>query len=268
MGWIRSNCGSRMPCAPVAPHIFGQFRELGLVECLEKAKASPHYQAPLGENQGRAVAMGFWRNGGGTSSASVVHEQERVGIRVDRVRGSFRYANIACHEIAAETLGISVNEVRAEIPDYQQRRPHGRCGREPDDQCLGAGGEPRRPRGHPAVQGAGRPLDGTSRREQVEWRDGKAINTTREEELTNQGDLPGRAGYRRARLRAARRCVRRAVWGRVSRCTFGDVEVDPDTGKTTVLRYTAIQDAGCAIHPSYVEGQFQGGGSAGYRLGR
>jgi CO/xanthine dehydrogenase Mo-binding subunit len=41
------------------------------------------------------------------------------------------------------------------------------------------------------------------------------------------------------------------------------VEVDPETGKTTVLRYTAIQDAGKAIHPSYVEGQMQGGAAQG-----
>jgi CO/xanthine dehydrogenase Mo-binding subunit len=40
---------------------------------------------------------------------------------------------------------------------------------------------------------------------------------------------------------------------------IADVEVDPETGRVTVLRYTAIQDAGRAIHPSYVEGQFQGG---------
>ena len=42
-----------------------------------------------------------------------------------------------------------------------------------------------------------------------------------------------------------------------------DVEVDPDTGKTQVLRYTAAQDAGTAIHPSYVEGQMQGGAVQG-----
>src|SRR5439155_5495025 len=35
--------------------------------------------------------------------------------------------------------------------------------------------------------------------------------------------------------------------------------VDPETGKTTILRYTAIQDADKAVHPSYVEGQMQGG---------
>ena len=42
-----------------------------------------------------------------------------------------------------------------------------------------------------------------------------------------------------------------------------DAEVDPDTGKTKILRYTVIQDAGKAIHPSYVEGQYQGGAAQG-----
>ena len=42
-----------------------------------------------------------------------------------------------------------------------------------------------------------------------------------------------------------------------------DVEVDPETGKVTILRFTAFQDAGTAIHPSYVEGQIQGGSVQG-----
>jgi CO/xanthine dehydrogenase Mo-binding subunit len=42
-----------------------------------------------------------------------------------------------------------------------------------------------------------------------------------------------------------------------------DVEVDPETGSTRVIRYTVVQDAGKAIHPSYVEGQFQGGAAQG-----
>ena len=44
---------------------------------------------------------------------------------------------------------------------------------------------------------------------------------------------------------------------------IADVEVDPETGKVTVLRYTSIQDAGKAVHPSYVEGQMQGGAVQG-----
>jgi len=38
-----------------------------------------------------------------------------------------------------------------------------------------------------------------------------------------------------------------------------DVEVDPETGKVAILRCTAFIDAGQAVHPSFVEGQMQGG---------
>jgi xanthine dehydrogenase molybdenum-binding subunit len=44
---------------------------------------------------------------------------------------------------------------------------------------------------------------------------------------------------------------------------LADVEVDPETGKTQVLRYTTFQDVGKAIHPAYVEGQMQGGAAQG-----
>ena len=42
-----------------------------------------------------------------------------------------------------------------------------------------------------------------------------------------------------------------------------DVEVDPEAGKVTILRCTIAQDAGKAVHPSYVEGQMQGGMAQG-----
>ena len=42
-----------------------------------------------------------------------------------------------------------------------------------------------------------------------------------------------------------------------------DAEVDKETGKVDIRKYTAIQDAGKAIHPSYVEGQLQGGAVQG-----
>jgi CO/xanthine dehydrogenase Mo-binding subunit len=42
-----------------------------------------------------------------------------------------------------------------------------------------------------------------------------------------------------------------------------EVEVDPDTGEVTVLRFVIAQDAGFAINPLSVEGQMQGGVSQG-----
>src|SRR5437773_10647232 len=42
-----------------------------------------------------------------------------------------------------------------------------------------------------------------------------------------------------------------------------DLEVGKETGRSTVVRYTAVQDAGKAVHPSFVEGQMQGGVAQG-----
>jgi CO/xanthine dehydrogenase Mo-binding subunit len=42
-----------------------------------------------------------------------------------------------------------------------------------------------------------------------------------------------------------------------------DVEVDPETGKVDILRYTTFQDAGMAVNPIQVEGQMQGGATQG-----
>ena len=44
------------------------------------------------------------------------------------------------------------------------------------------------------------------------------------------------------------------------------VEVDRETGKVDIVRYTAIQDVGKAIYPPYVEGQIQGGVAQGYAM--
>jgi CO/xanthine dehydrogenase Mo-binding subunit len=42
-----------------------------------------------------------------------------------------------------------------------------------------------------------------------------------------------------------------------------DVEVDPETGAVKILRFIVAQDVGRAIHPSYVEGQMEGGAVQG-----
>src|SRR5262249_60188228 len=47
------------------------FARIGYEETLAAALRHPHYQAPLGPNQGRGVASGFWFNAGGESSAQV-----------------------------------------------------------------------------------------------------------------------------------------------------------------------------------------------------
>jgi CO/xanthine dehydrogenase Mo-binding subunit len=70
--------------------------------------------------------------------------------------------------------------------------------------------------------------------------------------------LPGTGGTIEVGVNVARTSVGPAFAGHIA-----DVEVDKETGKVTVLRYTAFQDVGTAIHPSYVEGQIQGGAAQG-----
>ena len=44
---------------------------------------------------------------------------------------------------------------------------------------------------------------------------------------------------------------------------FAEVEVDPETGQVTLLRYVAAHDVGKAINPMAVEGQIRGGVTQG-----
>ena len=42
-------------------------------------------------------------------------------------------------------------------------------------------------------------------------------------------------------------------------CHVAEVEIDPDTGLTRVVKYTAVNDFGTVVNPMLVEGQIQGG---------
>jgi CO/xanthine dehydrogenase Mo-binding subunit len=48
---------------------------------------------------------------------------------------------------------------------------------------------------------------------------------------------------------------------------IAEVQVDPDTGKVTILRYVSIQDVGKALNPTLIEGQIQGGSAQGIGMG-
>ena len=97
--------------------------------------------------------------------------------------------------------------------------------------------------------------------DQVEWTDGVAINTAGEDKLT-AAEICAAASRTGGQITGRGNINARGA-GPSFAVHLADIEVDPETGKSTVVRYTAIQDAGKAIHPSYVEGQFQGGAAQG-----
>src|SRR3954447_22736184 len=117
--------GTKAAHGPVYPRI-------GYIETLEAAKASPHYQAPLGEPQGklqgklqeklqgklrgRGVASGFWFNAGGESSAQVnITEDGNVVVTTGHPDIGGSRAGIA--NICAELLGIDYRRVSVLIGD-------------------------------------------------------------------------------------------------------------------------------------------------------
>ena len=239
------------------------FPRIGYEETLEAALNHPHYKAPLGPNQGRGVASGFWWNAGGESSAQVnVNEDGTVVVMTGHpdIGGS----RASMMNIAAELLGIDYRRVQAVIGDT-------------DSIPFAAltGGSRVTFAAALVVTKATEQVIQTLREraakiwkidvEAVIWENGEARPAS-----TNAGDFPPLS---LENLAAKASATGGPIGGRSSLNTEGagpgfgthicDVEVDKETGKVQVIRYTAIQDVGRAIHPSYVEGQLQGGAVQG-----
>jgi CO/xanthine dehydrogenase Mo-binding subunit len=99
--------------------------------------------------------------------------------------------------------------------------------------------------------------------EEVEWVDGHARFTgTGDAKSLSLAELAATAGKTGGPI-IGNAAINATGAGPSLATHLVDVEVDPETGAVTILRYTAIQDAGKAVHPSYVEGQMQGGAVQG-----
>ena len=89
---------------------------VGFEQVLAAVRAHPHYAAPLGPNQGRGLACGFWFNVGGETSCGVnVLEDGTVMVMSGTPDVGGSRASLAI--MAAEELGVDYESVRAVIPD-------------------------------------------------------------------------------------------------------------------------------------------------------
>ena len=248
--------GTRRPDGTVFPRI-------GCVEVLEAMKNHPHYSAPLGENQGRGVAVGYWFNVGFESSVNIAVNADGT---ITLVEGSTDIggsrASIAMQ--AAEVLGIPAESVRPSVVDTDSV----------GFTAVTGGSRTTYATGWAAYDAA---LDIKSQMiaraatiwdvdaDSIELKDGVFQSTADPELNMSFKDLAGQLGGTGGPVigRASRNAGGMGVGGGSFAGNIVDVEVDPDTGKTAVLRFTVVQDAGKAIHPSYVEGQMQGGSVQG-----
>jgi CO/xanthine dehydrogenase Mo-binding subunit len=239
------------------------FRDIGYIETLEAAKNHPHYSVPLGPNQGRGVASGFWFNHGGESSGAVhINEDGTANVMTGNPDIGGSRASMAM--MAAEVLGIPVEKCRAIVPDTSSI----------GYTFVTGGSRVTFATGMAVTQAAEKVVELLKQRaamiwdipaEAVEWRDGAAYPAGQNAGSFEPLTLPAIAA------KAAR--TGGPIGAEVGLNAQGagpgfathlcDVEVDPETGQVTILRFTAVQDVGRAIHPSYVEGQIQGGVAQG-----
>lgn len=238
-----------------------KFQRIGYLETLQAAKSHPHYTAPLGPNQGRGVASGFWFNIGGESSAAM-HINEDGTVEVVTANPDIGGSRASMAIMAAEVLGIDVSQVKPLIADTASSAYS----------MLTGGSRVTFAVGKAVCEAADDVVVQLRQRaakvwdvelDTVEWKDGAAINTKSDtgESLTLKA-IANTAGKTGGPI-SGKANINATGAGPGFGTHICDVEVDPETGRTTVIRYTAIQDVGTAIHPSYVEGQLQGGAVQG-----
>jgi CO/xanthine dehydrogenase Mo-binding subunit len=238
------------------------FGPIGFKQTLEAARSHPHYKAKLGPNQGRGVAAGFWFNAGMQSSATVsVNDDGSAVVRTGNPDIGGSRASMAL--MAAEELGIDVTRVRPLVGDTDSV---GYCD-------VTGGSRVTYATGMAVIEAARQVVDHLRARaatiwnvelDSVEWQDGNAVATNG---VAEKGSLSLEEIAQKMRMTGGPVVASASVNPPAAGPAFGvhicDVEVDPETGVTRVIRYTVAQDAGKAIHPTYVEGQFQGGAAQG-----
>ena len=241
--------GTRQVTGPV-------FSRIGCVETLEATKNHPHYSAPLGgPNRGRGVAIGFWGNGSGPASAIASVNPDGT---VSLVEGSpdIGGSRVALAMHAAEALGIAAEDIRPSIGDtdsigYSTGAGGSGVTHKLGMACYVAAQDVKQQMVERAATIWDVPID------EVEYQDGVMQSKSDPELKMTFKDLAARLNATGGPI-SGRANLNPGGAGPVFCTNIVDVEVDPETGKVDVLRYTVVQDVGKAIHPSYVEGQMQG----------
>jgi len=231
----------------------------GYSETVEAIRDHPDYKKPLGPNQGRGTASGYWFNGAGESGATVyVNADGTISVATGSPDIGGSRASMAI--MAAETLGIPYEHVRATVNDTTSV---------PYTHVTG-GSRVTYASGMAVVNATNNVINELRARaakiwdvdvDGVEWEDGHAkpsSSNVGEFEPLSLAELAAKANATGGPIGTSEALSAGGQAPGFSSC-FCDVEVDPDTGKVTILRFVLAQDAGTAIHKGYVEGQMQGG---------
>ena len=240
--------GDRMPNG--VPHAV-----FGCLELEEAMKNHDHYNAPLGgPNRGRGVAVAFRAQGGQTSSATInVNSNGTINIITGSVDIGGTRTAIAMQ--AAEVLGLASEDVFPSVGDTDSVGYTANTGgsRTAFDTGLAAIAAAEEVKVRMKTRAA---LLWEVEDEDVDFQDGAFVCAKTEDRLTFK-ELAARLMRTGGPVTCSASAPSTGV-GPIFAGNICDVEVDPDTGKVDIIRFTAFLDAGQAVHPSFVEGQMQG----------
>jgi CO/xanthine dehydrogenase Mo-binding subunit len=239
-----------------------RFHLIGNVETLQTARASAHWQSQLGvaaagKRRGRGVGSGYWMNGGGKSSATARLNADGT---VTLLEGSMDIGGTRTSVAmqAAETLGIRAEDVQPIVPDTDGIAFTGVTGGSRVTFATGwAAIEASRDLQRQMVEALADAWDVASDEIGIEHgsfgHNGTQVSFKQAAEIIDEEGLEivGKA------------TITPDGSGNTFALHIVDVEIDEETGKTEILRYTALQDAGKAVYPPYVEGQMEGGVAQG-----
>ena len=237
---------------------------IGAAEVMQAVKSHPHYTSELqGEDVGRGVAVGFWFNGGMESSGTAsVQPDGRVSLILGTVDIGGSRASMAMQ--LAEVLGLSMDDINPHIVDsdsvgYNATTGGSRVTFQGGWVMYDLGMQIREQLVRRAAALWDVPADGVSYEDGAVRGPDTADGTPRRMTFKEiAARLPGSGGLITVSATSRRNTAGPAFAGHIV-----DLQVDRDTGKVQILRYTAVQDVGTAIHPAYVEGQIQGGAVQG-----
>ena len=239
--------------------IYGDtFGKIGLMETLKAAKACAHYNSPVPAGQSRGIACGFWFNRGGETTGSVnVAPDGTVTITLGTadVAGS----RLSMAMMAAEEFGIPVDRVRAVLADTHSLGYN----------RVTAGSRTTYSSGMVVVDSARKIIGELCRRAAKIWNvpedavvfeDGHcrpASSNVGEFAPLSMKDIASKTTYTMGAI-SGHSEMNVTGAGPGFAVHIVDLEVDKETGGVSVKRYTIVEDAGKAINPKQVEGQFQG----------
>ena len=231
----------------------------GYAETIQALLDHPQYNKPLGKNQGRGVASGFWFNGGGESTASVhINEDGTVVIATGSMDVGGSRASMAL--MAAETLGVPYESVRSTVADTASIGYNHVTGGSRVTYATGIA----------VVEACNKVIEDLRLRASLMW-DTDIKNVVWSDGYAKPVD-PSVGNFEPLSLKAiaSKRAVTGGPIGYEASTNAGgqapgfstqfvDVEVDPETGAVKILQFVAAQDVGRAIHRDYCAGQIVGG---------